>query len=92
MVFATYRDFLKNFKPSEPKNLFAEGGPAWKKYKKEHASEIAKAPKKAAPKSRKKSKSAKQIRGSRKVLRLLMKEGNFDATAKAEIKRVLEKN
>lgn len=96
MVYACYRDFLKDFKPSEPKNLFAEGGPEWRKYKKEHAAEIAKLPKSACKSStqRKKGKkgkkgTAKNIRGSRKILRLLMKEGDFDDSAKAEIKRLL---
>ena len=64
MVFTTYREFLKNFKPSEPKNLFAEGGPAWNKYKKEHAAEIEKAPKKPLSKTRKKGKKSK---GTKKI-------------------------
>ena len=95
MVFTTYREFLKNFKPSEPKNLFAEGGPAWNKYKKEHAAEIEKAPKKPLSKTRKKgkkSKGTKKIRGSRKVMRFLLKEGNFDNSAKEEIKSLLGKD
>lgn len=97
MVFACYRDFLKDFKPSAPSKLFAEGGPAWQKYKSEHSAEIAKMPKSACKprKTRKKGKkgrgSAKKVRGSRKIMRLLLSEGDFDDGAKSEIRRLLGK-
>ena len=96
MVHACYADFLKHFKPSAPKLLFKEGGAAWQTYKKEHAAEIAKLPKSACkPKrSRRKKKGSrkndgKKIRGSRKIKKLLLTEGDFDANAIAEIKRLL---
>ena len=96
MVHACYAEFLKHFKPSDPKQLFKEGGAEWQKYKKEHAAEIAKLPKSACkPKhSRRKKKGSrkndgKKIRGSRKIKKLLLTEGDFDAKAIAEIKRLL---
>ena len=96
MVHACYADFLKHFTPSSPSQLFKEGGAAWQKYKKEHAAEIAKMPKSACKtkKSRTKQKGSrkndgKKIRGSRKIKKLLLTEGNFDANAIAEIKRLL---
>ena len=100
MVFACYRDFLKDFKDkklaSAPNKLFEEGGPAWRAYKKEHAAEIAKLPKSAcsSSQSRKKGKKVKngtfkKIRGSRRIMKMLLHEGNFDDDAKAEIKRLL---
>ena len=93
MVHACYKDFLKSFKPSAPNKLFAEGGPAWRAYKSEHADEIAKMPKCKSSKTQKKKKgkkgSAKKIRGSRKIKALLLRDGNFDNDAKAEIKRLL---
>lgn len=100
MVFACYRDFLDDFKKkglaSEPSKLFAEGGPAWQKYKSEHAAEIAKAPKskckpRATRRKGKKGASTKKIRGSRKIMKMLLSEGDFDDNAKAEIRRLLGK-
>lgn len=98
MVFACYRDFLDDFKKkglaSAPNKLFAEGGPAWGEYKREHAAEIAKLPKSACKpkktrKKGKKGKSGKNIRGSRKIMKMLLSDGDFDDAAKSEIKRLL---